>query len=191
MGPHVWNVTAHCVLFPLILWSFSSFPECQMSKRKPTTASKHSPGSKTAKAQRSAQPVVRSPKDSDMPLVAARQAESPPKAHFDSKQVAPLVENPVTTLEADRKIQMMTDDAAKKGFDLSAATANVRAYQAKLQEIAQADMRFAFEFAQRLAAIRSPIEFPHLIAEFTSKRIAMFIGHSREIAELSTGRRAA
>jgi hypothetical protein len=126
-----------------------------------------------------------------MPLVAARQAESPPKAHFDSKHVAPLVENPVTTLEADRKIQIMADDAAKKGFDLSSATANVRAYQAKLQEIAQADMRFAFEFAQRLAAIRSPIEFPRLIAEFTGKRIAMFMGYSREIAELSTGRRAA
>ena len=162
-----------------------------MSKRKPTTASKHSPGPKTAKAQRSAQPVVRSPKDSGMPLVAARQAESFPKADFDSKQVAPLVENPVTTVEADRKMQLMPDDAARKGFDLSSPTANVRAYQAKLQEIAQADMRFAFEFAQRLAAIRSPIEFPRLIAEFTGKRIAMFMGYSREIAELSAGRKAA
>jgi len=162
-----------------------------MSKRKPTTASKHSPGPKTAKAQRSAQPVVRSPVDSGMALVAVRQPESPPKTHFDPKQVPPLVENPVTTLEADRKIQAMTDDAAKQGFDLSSATANVRAYQAKLQEIAQADMQFAFEFAQRLAAIRSPIEFPRLIAEFTGKRIAMFMGYSREIAELSTGRRAA
>ena len=162
-----------------------------MSKRKPTTASKHSLGPKTAKAQRSAQPVVRSPKDSGIPLVAAHQAESPPRAHFDLKQGAPLVENSVTPLEADHKIQMMTDDAAKKGLDLSSATANVRTYQAKLQEIAQADMRFAFEFAQRFAAIRSPIEFPRLIAEFTSKRIAMFMRYSREIAELSMGRRAA
>ena len=162
-----------------------------MSKRKPATASKHSPGPKTAKAHRSAQPVVKSPKDGGMPLVAAREAESPPKAHFDSKQVAPLVEHPVRAPEADRKIQTMTDDAAKKGLDLSSATANVRTYQAKLQEIAQADMGFAFEFAQRLAAIRSPIEFPRLIAEFTSKRIAMFMRYSREIAELSMGRRAA
>ena len=162
-----------------------------MSKRKPTSASKHSPGPKTAKAQRSAQPVVESPKESGMPLVAARQAASPPKTHVDAKQAAPLVENPVATLEADRKIPMMTADAAKKGFDLSTAAANVRAYQAKLQEIAQADMRFAFEFAQRLAAIRSPIEFPRLIAEFTSKRMAMLLGYSREMAELSAGRRAA
>jgi hypothetical protein len=36
----------------------------------------------------------------------------------------------------------------------------VRAYQAKLLEMAQANMQFAFEFAQRLATIRSPVEFP-------------------------------
>ena len=157
-----------------------------MSKRKPTTASRHSPGPKTVKAQRSAQPVVRSPKSSRMPAVAARQAESPSKTLFDSKQVA-LVEKPV---EADRQIQLISDDAAKKGFDLSFATANVRAYQAKLQEIAHADMRFAFELAQRLAAIRSPFELPPLIAEFTGRRIAMFMGQSRELAALSTGWRA-
>ena len=172
-----------------------------MSKRKPPTASKHSPGPKISKAKRSTQPVVGSPKDSRMPLVAAGPTESPPKPHphndstqearlNDSNQEAPLVENPATALQADCK-QMMTDNDAKKGFDFSSATANVRACQAKLQEMAQADMQCAFEFAQRLATIRSPVEFPRIIAEFTNKRIAMFMEYSKEMAELSTGRRTA
>jgi hypothetical protein len=53
-----------------------------------------------------------------------------------------------------------------------------------LLEMAQANMQFAFEFAQRLATIRSPAEFPSVIAEFTSRRVAMFQKHSAEIAEL-------
>jgi hypothetical protein len=64
----------------------------------------------------------------------------------------------------------------------------VWAYQAKLLEMAQANMQFAFEFAQRLSTIRSPVEFPSVIAEFTSKRIAMFRKHSTEMAKLSTER---
>jgi hypothetical protein len=46
-------------------------------------------------------------------------------------------------------------------------------------------MKFAFEFARRLAAIRSPVELLGVTAEFTSKRSAMFLKHSNEIAELS------
>jgi hypothetical protein len=145
-----------------------------MSKRKPATASKHAPNPKIAKAQRATQAIVRSPKDSRLRLAAAGSTESPPKRHNGSKQVAPIVENPATALQDDCK-QTMTDNDSKKGFDFSLATANVRTYQAKLLEMPQADMQFAFEFAQRLAAIRSPVEFPRVIAEFTSKRIAMFM----------------
>jgi hypothetical protein len=49
------------------------------------------------------------------------------------------------------------------------ATANVRAYQAKLLEMAQANMQFALEFAQRFATVRSPVETLRVIEEFTSK----------------------
>ena len=80
------------------------------------------------------------------------------------------------------------DNSLSKGFDLSSATANVRAYQAKLLEMAQANLTFAFEFSQRLATIRSPVEFLAVIAEFTSKRIAMFSKYTKEMAELSTRR---
>jgi hypothetical protein len=78
----------------------------------------------------------------------------------------------VTAFQGDSK--QMTENDSKKGIDfLSSANANVRAYQAKLLEIAQTNMQFAFEFAQRLATIRSPAEILSVIAEFTSKRIAM------------------
>jgi phasin protein len=159
-----------------------------MSKRKPTTVSKHARSPKiAAKAQRATQAIVRSPKDSRLRSVAARSTESPPMSHSDSKQGAPVVENPATALQDDCK-QTMTDNDSKKGFDFSSATANVRAYQAKLLEIAQANVQFAFEFAQRLATIRSPVEFASVIAEFTSKRISMFRKYSKEMAELSTTR---
>ena len=65
-----------------------------------------------------------------------------------------------------------------------------RRVDGELLEMAQANMTFAFEFCQRLATIRSPVEFLTVIAEFTSKRIAMFSKYSKEIAELSTKRTA-
>jgi hypothetical protein len=160
-----------------------------MSKRNPATASKHAHSPKIAsKAQRAAQAIVRSPKDSRLRSVETGSTESLPKRHNDSKQEAPLVENPVTALQDDCK-QTMRDNDSKKGFDFFSATANVRAYQAKLLEMAQANMQFAFEFAQRLATIRSPIEFPSVIAEFTSKRTAMFRQHSKEMTELLSAKR--
>ena len=173
-----------------------------MSKRKPATASKHARSPKiAAKAQRATQAIVRSPKVR-LRSVAAYSAESSPKPRNDSKPVAPLampvapppvaplvIENPVTALQEDFK-KTMTVNSLSKGFDLSSATANVRAYQAKLLEMAQANMTFAFEFSQRLATIRSPLEFLNVIAEFTSKRIAMFGKYSKEMAELSAKRSA-
>ena len=170
-----------------------------MSKRKPATASKHARSPKiAAKAQRATQAIVRSPKVR-LRSVAADSAKSSPKRRNDSKPVAPLampgtsaplvIENPVTALQEDFK-KTMTVNSLSKGFDLSSATANVRAYQAKLLEMAQANMTFAFEFSQRLATIRSPLEFLNVIAEFTSKRIAMFGKYSKEMAELSAKRSA-
>ena len=56
--------------------------------------------------------------------------------------------------------------------------------------MAQANMTFAFEFSLRLATIRSPVEFPTIIAEFTTKRIAMFGKYTKEMADLGTKRTA-
>lgn len=173
-----------------------------MTKRKPSRHS-HSPKI-AAKAQRAAQAVVRSPGDGGLRSLGtgstesspkhndlkqlienpatALQAESPPE-HNDPKQEAVLVGNPTANLQDDDCKQTMTDNASKTALDFSSGAANVRAYQAKLLEMVQANMQFALEFAQRLAAIRSPLEFPGVIAEFTNKRIAMFQKHSKEMAE--------
>jgi len=157
-----------------------------MSKRKPATASKHARSPKiAAKAQRANQAIVRSPKDSRLRSLAAGSTESPSKRHADSKKEAPLVENPATALQ-DVSKKTMRDNDSNKGFSL--ATASVRAYQAKLLEVAQANMQFAFEFTQRLATVRSPVEILRVIEEFTSKRIAMFRKYSKEMVELSTKR---
>ena len=168
-----------------------------MSKRKATTASKRARSPKiAAKAQRATQAIVRSSKVR-LRSVTADSAESSPKLRNDSKPVAPLaipvaplvIENPVTALEEDFK-KTMTVNSLSKGFDLFSATANVRAYQAMLLEMAQANMTFAFEFSRRLATIRSPLEFLNAIAEFTSKRIGMFGKYSKEMAQLTAKRSA-
>ena len=158
-----------------------------MSKRKPAMETKkHARSQKiAARAQRATQAFIKSPKVRRRPValeVALDSVESSPDRHNDPKPVVPphVIENPVT----------VTDNGLRKGFDLFSATANVRAYQAKLLEMAQANTTFAFEFSQRLATIRSPVEFFTVIAEFTSKRIGMFGKYSKEMAELSTKRTA-
>jgi hypothetical protein len=149
-----------------------------MSKHK-ATASKHAHSPKiAASAQRAAQAVVRSPKDSRQPLVGPDSTESPPQRHE-----GPVVETPATVLQDDRT-PTMAANAPRKALELSSVTANVRAYQAKLLEMAQANMQLAFEFAQRLAAVRSPVEFLSVNAEFTGKRMALFRQHSKEMIEL-------
>jgi hypothetical protein len=165
--------------------------ECEMSKRKPSEASKRARNPKiAAKAQRATQAIVRSPKESRLRLVAAGPTESPFERLEDgSKQDAPRAEKPVTALQDDRRHTMT--QTLNRGFEFSSATANLRAYQAKLVEMSQADMQFAFEFTQRLATIRSPVEFISVIAEFTSKRIFMFRKYANEMVELNTKRLAA
>jgi Phasin protein len=159
-----------------------------MSKRKPATASKHARSPKiAAKAHRANQAVVRSPKDSRLRSVAVGPIESPPKRHNESKQEAPRDENPAAALQDVGK-QAMRDNDSNKGLGFSSVAANVRAYQAKLLEMAQANMQFALEFAQRLATVRSPVEILRVIEEFTSRRTAMFRKYSQEMAELAVRR---
>ena len=159
-----------------------------MRKRKPAMETKKLARSPkiAAQAQRATQAFIKSPKVRRRP-VALDSAESSPDRHNDPKPVVPphVFENPVTALQEGFK-QPMTDVGLRKGFDLLSATANVRAYQAKLLEMAQANTTFAFEFSQRLATIRSPVEFLNVIAEFTSRRMAMFGKYSKEMVELST-----
>ena len=173
-----------------------------MSKRKSAKASKRADSSPkiAARAHRNKQAIVRSPKDNSLRSVAAGSTESP-KLHDDSKQRNTIVENRVAipqvaalksaALEAaalqapalkDGESQMMRENNPKRGFDFSLAMASTQACQAMLLEMAQANIKFAFEFSQRLATIRSPFEVFAVIAEFTSRRIDMFGKYSKEMA---------
>jgi hypothetical protein len=158
-----------------------------MSKRKPATASKRDHAKMAAKAQRAAQAIVRSPKN------FVGSTEPPLTRDKDSQPDVLLVENPELLVEKPKTAlqehyNQTPDDNLEKGTNVSLGNANVRLYQAKLMEMAQTNMQFAFEFSQRLATIRSPVEFPSVIAEFTTKRISIFRKHSIELAELSTQR---
>jgi len=155
-----------------------------LSKRKPASASKHARRI-AAKPQRAAQAIVRSPRNNRLRPVAG-SAESSRERHNDANEEARLVEKPATALRDDYK-QPTTDSDPEKSL-FSSAAANVKAYQAKLLEVTQANMQFAFEFGQRLAAIRSPFEYFGVVADFTSKRIDMFRKHSKELSELRNWR---
>jgi len=158
-----------------------------MSNRKPATAAKRAHTSKKVaqKAQRAAQAVVRSSIARRAP--AADSTKSPPEPQSDADQEARLVDSPAMVIQDDSE-QTMRVTESKTEPVFSSAMASAGAYQAKLLEMAQANMKLALEFAQRLAWIRSPFEFPSVIAEFTAKRVDMFRKHSKEMAELTIKR---
>jgi hypothetical protein len=82
----------------------------------------------------------------------------------------------------------VTDRKPRANLGFKVVTGMVR--QLQLLEMAQANITFALEFSQRLATIRSPVEFFTVIAEFTSSRIAMFGKYTEELAELTFKRQA-
>jgi hypothetical protein len=60
-----------------------------------------------------------------------------------------------------------------KPFDVFSATANFKAYQRRLPEVAQAYMQLPFEFAQRLAQVKSPFEIPSVLADLATKQFTI------------------
>ena len=166
-----------------------------MSKRSPATASKRARTRTAAKAAKPA--VVRSAKLAAEHVAEATPAKSARTSQTSSKpadrvrnppapvqatarveipaaafRAAVRAENPAAALHYDRKASG-ANSASGKGFDFSSATANLQAYQATFLDMTLANMQFAFEFAQRLAAIRSPLDIFGVTAEFTDKRIAL------------------
>ncbi|WP_092228805.1 Phasin protein [Bradyrhizobium sp. Gha] len=150
-----------------------------MSKRKKTTTSKHLPNAKmAARAQRNKQATVKSRKENV--LRSAKLSAVPPrKLHDDPKGEAPIIEASAGALPDDIS-HKMKDCAPTRAA--ASAISNLPAYQAKLLEITQANVRLAFEFGLRLLAIRSSAEFSALITEFTSRRIEMLGQHWKELA---------
>jgi len=136
-----------------------------MAKRKAKTSSKPARSPRAAKASQWTNATIRSPKPSRLRTVAADPIESSLQNHDDPKQEAPIVERTATALQDSLKPTM--EPKLKKGFDFFSAAATARAYQAKVLEMAQANMLFALEFPRRLAAIRSPVEFLRVLGELT------------------------
>jgi hypothetical protein len=132
-----------------------------MTKRKAKTAAK--PARRiAARAQTANRSVIRSPKPSRQPLAANPLPELSPKGHIEPKQETPVFR-----------------------FDFPSATATARAYQAKLLEMAQANLQFALESGPRLVSVRSPVELLRVLEELTKERIAMFRKYSNEMVQLS------
>ena len=152
-----------------------------MTKRKATKPARSQ--KITAKAQRASSAVIRSSKPSRVRSVKADSIKSSPKGH---NVEAAVVESPAMALQAPLKT--MSEPESKKRVDFSSATAIARAYQAKILEMAQANMHFALELGPRLASIRSPVQFLRLIEELTKERIAMFHEYSNEMVRLSMKR---
>lgn len=160
-----------------------------MSKRKPAKRARSQ--KMAARAQRNKQAIVRSPKDNSLRSVAVGSIGSPLKLQEDSNQQDPIVENREAALREaaskaaalpDGDSQMTKDNNSKKGFHFSLVTASMQTYQVKLLEVAQANIKLAFEFSQRLATIRSPFEVFAINAEFTGRWIDTFGKYSRETA---------
>jgi hypothetical protein len=155
-----------------------------MSKRKAAKWSKRprSPAIGT-RAHGKKQAIVKSPRDNLLlRSVAAGPIESPLELHDDPKQVAPKVEQQEAPIAAK---PVQDSPSQMRGFDFASATRSVVAYQAKLLEMTQANMRFPFDFSQKLATIGSPFQFVDLIVEFTKRWADMLERQSTEMAALT------
>ena len=146
-----------------------------MSKRKPAKSSKRarSPAIAT-RAHGKKQTIVKSARDNLLRSVAAGPIESPLELD-DPKEEAPNVEKQEAPIAAKQ-----VGRSQMRGFDFASATENMVAYQAKLLEMTQANMRFALDYSQKLATIRSPFQFVDVIVEFTKRRADMLEKQSTE-----------
>ncbi|WFU18728.1 Phasin protein [Bradyrhizobium sp. CB3481] len=158
-----------------------------MSKRKPGKASKRarSPAI-AARAHGKRQAVVRSAKDNLLRPVAAGPIEFHDDAKKEApnveKQEAPEVEKPEAPITAN---PVQAAPCQERGFDPVSATGTIVAYQVKLVQLTQANLRFAFDFSQKLATIRSPFQFADVVVEFTKRRADMLGEQATEMAELT------
>jgi len=91
-------------------------------------------------------------------------------------RAAPVVEKAVTAISLASTEKPAVGPRTMKAlheFDVFSASTNVGAFR-KLPEIALANMQLAFEFAQRLAQIKSPFEIPSVFAELAAKQLTNF-----------------
>jgi hypothetical protein len=152
-----------------------------MSKSNSAKVTKQARSKVAMKAQRASQAVVRSPKHGNLRSVASFSAESSPEVQsrpdatiFEKSTAAiPVAEKPTVASQDDSQRTMWDNDLTKP-FNVFSTMANVGAYQRRLPELAQAYMQLPFEFAQRLAQIKSPFETPSVFAGLATRQFIMF-----------------
>lgn len=161
--------------------------EPSASKRKPAKPSKLARPAIATRAHGKKQAIVKSARDTLLGTVAAGPIESPFELHDDSRREAPPNEKIEAPAEnkggsADKTVEDGSNQI--RGYDLALATSNIGAYQAKLIEVTQANMQFAFDFGYRLTTIRSPFQFFDVIVEFATRRADMWRKQAAEMAAL-------
>jgi hypothetical protein len=151
--------------------------ESPMSKSNSAKVTKQARSKVAMKAQRASQAVVRSPKHPNLRSVASFSAESSPKVHsrpdaavFEKATTAIAVPEKPTMASQDDSQRTMRDNDLTKPFNVFSAMTNVGAYQRRLPEVAQAYIQLPFEFTQRLAQIKSPLEIPSVFADLATKQ---------------------
>lgn len=183
-----------------------------MSKRKPDKTSKRvrTPAVVT-RTHEQKQEIVRNAKDDLLRSVAVGPIEPPPELYDDTqeealnveKQRAPGVEKQaahnVESQEApqeDPKGEGQEGSVATnpvqhcpgqmQGFGLASAIGNMVSYQMTLLAMTQANMRFAFDFSQKLLTVRPPFQLADLIVELTKRQVEM-VKQSTEVTARTRG----
>jgi hypothetical protein len=75
---------------------------------------------------------------------------------------------------------MSESNGFSMGFDASAVSEKMAAYQGKLLEIAKADVELSFAYAQAITTIKSPSEFATISSDFSKTQVEMFQSHARK-----------
>ena len=89
------------------------------------------------------------------------------------------------TQEAYEKISAATAEATDLiRKSCSTAVEGAQVYSSKLLEFAQTNLKLAFDFAQKLLAVKSPSEFINLSTEHARQQIEIVSEQTKELAAL-------
>jgi hypothetical protein len=165
-----------------------------MSKRKATKASKQARSKVAAKAQRASEAVVRSRRH--LRLVAPASTKPSPMLHskpdaavLEEAKIAIAAPEKPTIASQDDSQRTMSENDITKAWNVFSPTANIGGYQTMLSEAAAAYMKLAFESAQRLARIKSPLEIPGLFRDEATRDLPKFDCSQPEFAMRASDRR--
>src|SRR5882757_4193280 len=86
---------------------------------------------------------------------------------------------------ANERITMTGSNGFSMGLDPSAVSEKIAAYQAKLLEIAKANVELSFAYAQAITTIKSPAEFTTISGEFSKQQVEMFKAQAKELTDFA------